>query len=964
MRESYITRFDTALRKVDSYDFYTRIDGIEAIAKQQDQNAARLLLTLYDQSVWRDGKRYILFKLTNFLHFDRVFFKLADSLYQIDDLQLSNWIISVFKYSKTNRYDRFLANYYQYASSEILKEKTLDTLIYLQSSEAERIIDVKMNAFGLHLAELKDGVLEKSQLHCLQALPSSISIALSNFIGSFRWRSLKGVLEVLTKNSDYFVADSAYFNLLRLGESVTSVEDAYELSLMQMESKDPIKEEMQAVFYENYALQKVLSIENQLDVLLGKEERLVSNREILLLSNFPTAVLKEYISICDFTKQENLFYRIFELMHFDKPYLIEQVKQFVKEKPSASRCGRAFNLLWKKESEDVVVLFEDMFATYRKGLPLSAENSRGETIFSSLELVCGCQPLINNWLEKFENSVFDDREKIEVINLLVMEYHLDRFGGATRKAVELFMDCVLSSEIKTAAESKLIVLRIYRAFGQMGQRSRKYFQNFQNFFYLEGLSEVEKNGLLKSLVMNPTIQSHKLSISIFNEYLLGKDKKRKAELTGDTRKTFLEIYAHEKYALPEALYLTILDMTGDLSIIHSLRFIFFRPDTIALPWLQKLRNKESALSYHEKKWIVRIYAKLNDDTAIKFLETIALGEEDTLRELALYSLTKFRSNLAIKTLLNIAEVYIKSDQKKARLPRLFQRLSVPQGNVEVIIKQLEVFLVKIDDAELADSIISYIARLAVKYPLKEMDVRSNLDNVMTKLIETSLRQKIAGFDQLGLLVRSVLFNAEIPAAYPDIFHDQVDKSTSILQYIKAIDILLKELVGDRIANQSMLTRMQNIIIGSGLDRLIQHSRSSYYSRIGEEVNILKILEIEHGFTVQQLPIGKLKATVESILTGVIFREEFRVIDGLKSWGILLLLFARSWGRQLETKLIVPQDGVATIVGVAKRLIELQDYRNPIAHRHTILELLPVEKVKQRTYKLMNDLIAMFDQKGL
>jgi hypothetical protein len=81
-----------------------------------------------------------------------------------------------------------------------------------------------------------------------------------------------------------------------------------------------------------------------------------------------------------------------------------------------------------------------------------------------------------------------------------------------------------------------------------------------------------------------------------------------------------------------------------------------------------------------------------------------------------------------------------------------------------------------------------------------------------------------------------------------------------------------------------------------------------------------------------------------------------VVDGLRAWALLLLLFSRKLARS-GGKALVPLRGMGDeqVVAVAKRLMALQDIRNPAAHRQTFLDFVGVEEVRREVLKLLIDL---------
>ncbi len=955
MRNPFYSSFEAELKQVDNFDYFTRVKGINQIAAVNSQDAARLLLELLDTIGWRDTKRYILYKLSAFLKYNRVFFSLARLFDQTDDLQLKIWILNTFKYAKINKYDQFLVNLYQGNLSQVINNNILDVLIHIQSSLAREILEQSLADAGISLsfAKKKEGIFHiKDKLLCL---PVNLQIQLVNYIGNFRIYYLGEVLELFIDSKDHYVSDCAYLNILKLGPQGDSLEDHYRLCLLHMESSDSLKDGLHQIFNENGLLQKSITLEKCLDTLFNLSKSEISNAEVLTLLMFDQEELQSYLSIYDSEEYAGLILTILAQLPFEVDYTIKETQRILKKYGDGKNCAQAAMILWDKSDLAVGEIWQQVYSIYKQSSIQGAADQKATSLFKNLRLTKHCRDL----LPEFKNLSMDpsvpDIEKVELINLLVSEFYL-QVDSPARARIKKFFDEYLQFLFKNKSLNKKLALRLYRAYGQIGQRTTTYYKYFEALFYKEELTIEQRNGLIWSLYQEVDSHSHKQLVKVFDHYLNSKGKSSTFKLEDSLKKMFLLAFANEKFAFADAKYLALLDMQPKEHFIECFKFIYGRPTKIAVPWLQKCGSNLGKASYLERKWLARVYSRINDDSALIFLSKLVHSEEETLQEHALYSLSQIKSNNAILIQLEVAENLIESQSHYSLVAKIFQRLRVPKGALRPFMERAEALLTRPLDSDTVDAIMSYLSRLSAKFPSSDTDVRTHVDSVMTNLVESNLREKIPSFKKLSLLVRSVLFNAEIPAAYPDIFHEQVDKSTSILQYSKAIDIYLKETLGEFINNESMLLRMQNVVLNSGIDHYVRGGGGYHSSEYSSE-NLLRILKLHHSFTRQEFPLGKMQSLLMSLMRGTIFREEFRVVDGLKSWGMILLLFARKWGEGDSLPLISLKGNNRDIIEIAKRLIELQDYRNPIAHRHTILEMLPVEKVKERTYKLLNDIIA-------
>ncbi len=101
---------------------------------------------------------------------------------------------------------------------------------------------------------------------------------------------------------------------------------------------------------------------------------------------------------------------------------------------------------------------------------------------------------------------------------------------------------------------------------------------------------------------------------------------------------------------------------------------------------------------------------------------------------------------------------------------------------------------------------------------------------------------------------------------------------------------------------------------------------------------------------------------KGILTGKI-TNDYKALDGLKAWAVILLLFARNVPQPKSGIVLKPFFSVNgnddSIVKLSKKLIELQDLRNPAAHRQTVLQFDFVKQVRTEAFSLLNSIYKIF-----
>lgn len=936
--------YENALKKLDSFDLNTRISAIDEIANDPSQDAARALLDAFETAGWRDTKRYILSQLSKYLHYDRVFFALSPLLVESQDAQMASWVLNCFKYSKTNRYDSFLVHFFNGTESQIERNRILSALIHLTSTHVPTLIEKTLSEQELNLKILSEDPLPAEAIKKFDALPASFRILFNQFCGSYKLFQFKPLLSRLSSHRDYYISDSAYINLLKLGGGEDN-RSQYELSLLEMESKDPVKEEFHQIYNENLFLQKATSLEKHLDYIFSLPSQNVPNPSILTLKLFEIKKIEEYLPIYESEKNTETLFRMLELLPFAPSMIRKTVRDLSSKFSSPKNAALAASALWRINEGKPVDVFEEFYKLSR-----SSEVKEGGTFFRWLALSQDPASILSRIQQNFFK--YSPIEQSDVINLLVVEHQQFLPQKKVAQAIESFIDWALAEILKKDfVVNKTLVLRLFRACGQMGHASETFLQNFKRILTDKNVTEEERNGLIASLGNIDSPESHKLMVEIVQDSAA-------MFLSPISKRVLIRALSHVGAQIPQTVYDLFFDWADPSNMSLILRFLHFKPAAPGLDWLKGLTGTAESLSFNEKKWLIKAITQEPFEEAADWLFQEVRGEDETLRGLAIYALTHIQSDKVTKGLLDIAKDLIKDPANSSLVARIFRDLKPPKSGAEQVTKTVENLLSQSTSEQVYESIFGFLSQLVL---VKADETRTfNLDPAVRTNVESRLLDELPRFAKLSPVVRSVLLNAEIPTAYPEIFNERVDKSTSVLQFIKAIDIYLKERLGSFLSSDLGQGKMQAIILAAGLDRYLQRGFSSqglYADTIGTE--ILQDIELTQGFGLAEFPFGKLKSIVESILANKIFHEEFKVIDGLKAWGVLLLLFARPWGSRNRQLLIQPKADIS-IISVCKRMIELQDYRNPIAHRHTILELVPVEKIRKRTLTLLNDLQQMFD----
>jgi hypothetical protein len=216
-----------------------------------------------------------------------------------------------------------------------------------------------------------------------------------------------------------------------------------------------------------------------------------------------------------------------------------------------------------------------------------------------------------------------------------------------------------------------------------------------------------------------------------------------------------------------------------------------------------------------------------------------------------------------------------------------------------------------------------------------------------------LAMRLNGFARLDEPVKAALRSAELPYLHPDVFYGDVDKSTSILEYCKAVDLFLERYLGGELLFPKLrddLTAFQNTLYRAGLNE--QHPNP---------VLVVEGLRLQGMVAPEALPLTKMVRLSQLILNGRLPNTPWRFLDGLRAWSVMLLLFVRGRHRGTPARVAAPIELPGTtdqaIVELALHLDRLQQLRNPVAHRRTLVAFADIETIRSD----MAELFAVLDQ---
>jgi hypothetical protein len=204
-------------------------------------------------------------------------------------------------------------------------------------------------------------------------------------------------------------------------------------------------------------------------------------------------------------------------------------------------------------------------------------------------------------------------------------------------------------------------------------------------------------------------------------------------------------------------------------------------------------------------------------------------------------------------------------------------------------------------------------------------------------------------------VRCVLRNAEITVQRRDLFDERVDKSTAIVEYVKAIDLFLQDRLGNAVfaggpASTSLLAQLRDRALALALDDDTVPGKQ-----------VIEALACGAHFTVESFPAYKLASICRAVVKGKILATPYKYMDGLRAWAALLVAFGRPYchrGTHYPVLLPLARVDSEVVLALAAQLNDLQETRNRAAHRGTVLPWPEVDDVRRATLALLTALDEM------
>lgn len=334
---------------------------------------------------------------------------------------------------------------------------------------------------------------------------------------------------------------------------------------------------------------------------------------------------------------------------------------------------------------------------------------------------------------------------------------------------------------------------------------------------------------------------------------------------------------------------------------------------------------------------------LQDERAIEVLGQLLSSSSVSIQGRALDALVSFKQIRAKALVIDYLESNI---HEHAVCEKVIRCLLPPPAHNPALFQRLEKLALQAIQHPLHDGFLALRDRFSLSAPkldwVNEADLRK---------IDDELAKQIPIYRQLDEQAKAALRAAELPFLQSQIFEGRIDKSMSVVLYCKALDITLDKVFGQNILfprMESALHSFQNVLHGAGLT-------SEHF----DIEKVVRFFSLSKGFTNHNLPLAKMSSMSREFLSGRIMNAHWKILDGLRAWAVVLLMFARNTDAG-RTPAVVPIKGLSDddIVQFCKKLLDLQDARNPVAHRQTLIRFSDIQTVRTEVFLMFKQIERM------
>ncbi|NDD92944.1 hypothetical protein EBZ37_12775, partial [bacterium] len=320
------------------------------------------------------------------------------------------------------------------------------------------------------------------------------------------------------------------------------------------------------------------------------------------------------------------------------------------------------------------------------------------------------------------------------------------------------------------------------------------------------------------------------------------------------------------------------------------------------------------------------------------------AESEILRGRALDSILSNTTLLAKRAAIRHLEMNIGNDEV---VDKVYRDFDPEKKGGEEFFRQVSDLLKSNPDHPHWEKLVSLRDRL--KSGHAEPEVPGKPESAEVTVIDQRLIEMIPGFAGLDLTAKLALRAAEQPFIRAEGEANlPIDKAPSVLEFCKALDLVLERHLGQK-------------HLFPKLDREL-HDFQTLWHRVGfgedypQTDRVMGLLGLKGKIAPEAFPLHKAKQMCGAFFNGKILQDRFKIFDGLRAWAVIFLVFSRKvqiQGVDYGPLIRLPHLSDEKILVMAKRLMTLQDLRNPAAHRQTYPEIESIKLVRSEAIELIN-----------
>ena len=590
---------------------------------------------------------------------------------------------------------------------------------------------------------------------------------------------------------------------------------------------------------------------------------------------------------------------------------------------------------------EVLTLFQPLLASNDLNVRLEALSScffvGGSSAVGGASLLTGEQALV------FLQSS-DDGLAIRYLNLW-SEWELVQ-NQKTKKTSEL-----VSKWIEGAKLSPPVYGRLIRACVELGVESNSITKRF--------VADFKQPALRSSLLLYAERFPEEI---VFSEVVAAIHALSKVEQEnlGQRILGVFESYAEKKKAGTKILTdaESVLKLFANHYSINFrvgvLRYLRFQPDVAWEPHVIKEASHQNPLVELNAVIALKCYS---DSREASDALTVKLESQSAIvRGRALDALCAHRSLLAKRAVIEFLRTHLDQEEVVDKIYRSFlvgagveHKGSSEYKGSEEFGKAVAEILSKNPDHPQWEKLVSLRDRLGT-----QSTETPTVNSAALKEVDEKLSQVIPLFSKLDPATQSALRAAEQPFMQAlELQTLPFDRAPTVLEYCKALDLILER----HLAQKHLFPKLDGQL----------HDFQTLWHRVGfgedypAAEKVMTLLGLKGKITPENFPLHKARMMCGTFFNGKILQDRFKVFDGLRAWAVIFLIFARKiplTTGAVGPLLKLPNCTDEKCITIAKRLMVLQDLRNPAAHRQTYADVASVTAVRNEAIELLNTILGL------